>query len=106
MENAFEKYDWSSIKLLDVCGVKASKGHKSKSFGDTGFYQIGIKFTGSTEIFYNGERIMYDDGCVIYLPKEKRADVPYNKTILENGTGVCIFFDSEKELPHKPMRFK
>ena len=101
---SFADYDWSSVKILDVFSVTGHKaGTKLYSEGRTDIYQFGAKLTGKTEIIYNGKVIEYFAGSVLYLPKEKAHGVQYDKTFLENGKSICIFFDSEKPLPSEPV---
>ncbi len=104
MLTAFREYDWSAIRILDVFKVKCHEaGTQLNAFGRTDIYQFGAKFSGKTEVIYNGETIDYCAGSVLYLPKEKCGNIPYNKTFLENGETICIFFDSEKPLPSIPF---
>ena len=104
MMPAFGEYDWGSIRLLDVFRVKCHEvGTVSNAFGRTDIYQFGVKFSGRTEVVYNGKTIDYRAGSVLYLPKEKSGGIPYNKTFLKDGETICIFFDSEKPLPSIPF---
>jgi len=48
----------------------------------------------------------FTEGDVLYLPRESKTDVPYNKVFIQSGSGMCIFFDSVSSLCDKPMLFK
>lgn len=101
--------NWNNIlieNVFPVCVSNEDVGKKRRTFGTTKFYQLGIKFDGETEIFYNKEKITFSAGDVLYLPKEEQADIPYNKTFIKRGTGVCIFFNSNNLLHDKPILFK
>lgn len=102
----FDNLDWTQCQLLNVIPVRATANpHLQRYFADTTFYQIGVKFHGRTVIYYNKQEILFDTGSILYLPKETRTDVPYNKRILENGEGVSIFFDSPVPLTPEPVLF-
>lgn len=101
--------NWNHIIVENVFPVYVPKeeiGKKIRTFGVTKFYQLGIKFDGETEIFYNKEKITFSAGNVLFLPKENRVDIPYNKTFIKSGTGICIFFNSDHFLHDKPVLFK
>ncbi len=101
--------NWNHIIIENVFPVYVPKeeiGKKIRTFGETKFYQLGIKFEGETEIFYNKKKITFSAGDVLFLPKENRADIPYNKTFIKSGTGICIFFNSDHFLHDKPVLFK
>lgn len=101
--------NWNHIlieNVFPVCVSNEDVGKKRRSFGTTKFYQLGVKFDGETEIFYNKEKITFSAGDVLYLPKEEQADIQYNKTFIKCGTGVCIFFNSNNLLYDKPVLFK
>lgn len=107
MKSLFDGFNWNSVRIINAFNVTSPvSGTYIKSFGDTEYYQIGIKFNGGTEIYYNDKRLDFSAGSILYLPKEKTPCVPYNKMVLEKGSGVCIFFDSENSLPDEPKLFK
>ncbi len=107
MKTILDNYDWTKLDIKDVFCVSSGKaGTKLNDGGNTQIYQIGIKFNGLTEIFYNGEQMNFCGGSVLYLPKEKVSGIDYHKTIIEQGDGVCIFFDSLNPLPEKPILIK
>lgn len=100
---------WNNISIENIFPVYVPNedvGKKRRAFGTTKFYQLGIKLEGETEIFYNKEKITFSAGDILYLPKEKRTDIPYNKTFIKQGNGVCIFFNSDNSLYDKPLLFK
>lgn len=102
----FDGLDWTQCQLLNVIPVRAvADPQLLKSTGSTTFYQLGVKFHGQTLINYNGEGILFNTGSILYLPKETEPDIPYNKRIIENGEGVCIFFDSPVPLAKEPALF-
>ena len=104
MQTILNKFDWSSIKIIDVfCVNSGAAGTKINDKGQNGFYQIGLKIGGNTEIFYNGEKLNFRDKSILYLPKENRSDIDYNKTIISQGKSICIFFTSALPLPSKPI---
>lgn len=100
---------WFNILIENIFPVYVSDGDVGKwkyAFGETKFYQLGIKFEGETDIFYNKEKISFSAGDVLFLPKEKNTGIPYNKTFIKGGNGICIFFNSDHFLHDKPMLFK
>lgn len=97
----FKECNTDNIKILQVFSATVGKDDINKkicAFGETNFYQLGIKLNGKTEIFYNGATMDYSDGSVLYLPKESTNGVVYNKTYTASGNGICIFFVSEYPL--------
>ena len=101
----FELYNTDSIHIKNVCSVSVKEnevGNRRYCFGETDFYQLGIKFKGKTKISYNKEYLDYFDETVLFLPCEKLKNIPYNKVFLEHGYGICIFFTSGHALPDKP----
>lgn len=69
----FSKYNWTTLTLDNIVKYKtAETGRKLNTFGRTNLYQLGIKFGGSTEIYYNKKKYMYNDSTIIYLPKETK----------------------------------
>jgi len=104
-----DKYNWNSISfenIFPVCVCEQDLGKRKHAFGETKFYQLGMKFEGETIIHYNKESYTYSAGDVLYLPRESKTDVPYNKVFIQSGSGMCIFFDSVSSLCDKPMLFK
>lgn len=105
----FCDYNTDSLHIINVFTATVNKediGKRLKSFGETGFYQLGIKLKGSTSITYNNEKYCYDDNSVIFLPREKRGDIVYNKVFRQPGSGVCIFFTSEHPLSDKAKLYR
>lgn len=97
----FKDCNTNSINLLQVFSATVNENEINKkinSFGETNFYQFGIKLNGRTEVYYNGTKMDYSGGSVLYLPKENTGNVTYNKTYTEPGSGICIFFTSEYPL--------
>lgn len=97
----FKNCNTNSIQLLRVFSATINESELNKeifAFGDTDFYQLGIKINGKTEISYNSTKIDYSNGSVLYLPKENTSDVPYNKTYITPGKSICIFFTSDYPL--------
>lgn len=106
MENMFLHYDWCAIRLENVFRVKTEEaGTRLHAYARTDVYQLGIKFYGRTDINYHNEPLPFYGGSVLYLPKEERHDIVYNKLIAEAGDGVCVFFGSERPLPPVPHIF-
>ncbi len=109
MVDYFTAYDWSGISLVNVLKLVVSSDdvgnviHFSKPLC---FYQISLKHTGKTNIVYNGKPISFTENSVLYLPKEKNDKINYTKTIVEEGGGVCIFFNTSSELPDFPFLIK
>lgn len=104
MQTILNKYDWSSVKIIDVfCVDSGASGTKIRDHAQDKFYQIGLKIGGNTEIFYNGEKLNFCDKSILYLPKENYTDIDYNKTIIHQGKSICIFFTSDFSLPPKPI---
>ena len=107
MKTLFNSCDWSKPEIKSVFGIRSGKaGTKITDAANTQIYQLSIKLNGLTEIFYNGEKINFCGGSVLYLPKEKSTDIDYHKTIIEQSNGICIFFDSCNPLPDKPILIK
>ena len=107
MEKLFCDWQWGAMSIKNVVSVKTRKSDKKiKGHGNTQVYQLGVKFTGRSFLSYRGENIDFTSGTVVYLPKEKSEDIDYTTVTAEEGTGVCIFFDSESALPSKPQILK
>lgn len=104
----FNKYNTNSLNIINIFSAEVNKndtGRKINQFGETNFYQLGIKLNGTTDIHYNGKYFKYRDNTVLYLPRENRCDVKYNKEYISPGRGVCIFFNSELPLSDAPMLY-
>lgn len=100
----FKSYNTDSIHIQKVFSVSVNDsevGRRCYNFGETKFYQLGIKFKGRTKILYNKECLDYSDETVLFLPRENIENIPYNKTYLKSGFGICIFFKSDNPLPSK-----
>lgn len=107
MEKLFCDWQWGAMSIKNVVSVRTRKSDKKiKGHGNTKAYQIGVKFTGRSSLSYRGENIDFTSGTVVYLPKEKSEDIDYTTVTAEEGTGVCIFFDSESALPPEPQILK
>ena len=94
MENIFCGWQWGAMSIKNVVGVKTHTGRRIKNRGNTQVYQLGVKFTGRSEISYNGKNIDFCPGTALFLPKEETEDIDYTTLTSEGGNGVCIFFDS------------
>ena len=94
------------IKVFTATVNKNEIGKRVHGFGETNFYQLGIKFKGKTSITYNNNKYIYDDNSVLFLPCEKRNDIVYNKIFQQPGSGVCIFFTSKYPLSDKAKIYK
>ena len=95
----FHTYDWSSLTVRNVIFVhSAESGTVIDTFGSQKYYQLAIKFSGKALFHYDGKEYRFEPNDVVYIPKERRSDVPYRRQILEQGDGVCIFFDSANQL--------
>ena len=107
MQKIFEGWKWGPMTVKNVVSVKThSSSRRTRSGGNTQAYQLGVKFTGRSEISYNGENVDFCPGTALFLPKEKTDDIDYTTLTLEGGTGVCIFFDSELPLSQKVQILK
>lgn len=97
----FKDCNTNNIQILRVFSARINEYELNKkiyAFGETNFYQLGIKLNGRTEISYNSTKMDYSNGSVLYLPQEKTDNITYNKTYLAPGDGICIFFTSEYPL--------
>ena len=103
MNEYFEKYDWTSLNIIFTSHTDAIPGEHSVIFADKDKYQLGIKMSGRTDILYNNERYDYWGGTLLYLPKESRDNIVYDRHVIEAGKGVFIFFDSANSLPPFPI---
>ena len=102
----FHTYNWSSLTLRNVIPVhSAESGTIIDTFGSQKYYQLAIKFNGKTFFQYNGQEHMFASNDVVYIPKESRPDIPYRRKIIEQGDGVCIFFDSPTPLSDRMCVF-
>lgn len=103
MEDIFTGFDWSGLTLLNAeHHFVTERDYLFNDIVSTEFYQLGAKFRGYTQVEYNGKQYRYAAGTVLFLPKESRRDIVYNRHIIEPGEGACIFFDSPKQLFDKP----
>lgn len=104
VEDIFSGFDWGGLTLLNAeHHIITYRDYFIKDTVSTEFYQLGAKFCGDTLVSYNGKTYSYTAGTVLYLPKESRRDIVYNRHIREPGEGVYIFFDSPKRLFDKPV---
>lgn len=103
MNEYFEIYDWTGLSILFASHAYAIPGEHSVGFADRDKYQLGIKMNGRTDILYDNERYDYWGGTLLYLPKESRGNILYDRKVIEEGKGVYIFFDSVKPLPPHPI---
>lgn len=104
VEDIFTGFDWGGLTLLNAeYHIITYRDYFIKDTVSTEFYQLGAKFCGDTLVSYNGKTYSYTAGTVLYLPKESRRDIVYNRHIREPGEGVYIFFDSPKRLFDKPV---
>lgn len=97
----FKDYDTDTLKLLQVFSATVTENEENKhihSFGETEFYQLGIKLRGETRISYNRKTFCYHENSVLFLPRETSDCVPYNKVYKKAGVGICIFFTSQTPL--------
>lgn len=107
MEKLFCDWQWGAMSIKNVVSVKTRKSDKKiKGHGNTQVYQLGVKFTGTSEISYRGEKIDFCAGTVLFLPKEKTEDIDYTTLTVEQGNGVCIFFESELPLSSEVQTLK
>ncbi len=103
MEDIFTGFRWTGLTLLQAGGTHtAATDSPVHSFGSTGFFQLGIKFSGETQVQYNKKTYCYSAGTVLYLPKESSADIPYQRTFRKSGEGAYLFFDCPFPLPTAP----
>ena len=53
METMLNKFEWNAVEIKDVFRVNSGvAGTKINDGGNTFVYQIGLKLSGYTEIFY------------------------------------------------------
>ena len=103
MNEYFEKYDWTSLNIIFTSHTDAVPGEHSVIFADKDKYQLGVKMNGRTDILYDNERLDYWGGTLLYLPKESRDNIVYDRKVIEAGKGAYIFFDSAGPLPPFPI---
>ena len=106
MKNIFNLYDWNKTDIIDVFNTSCTKREEGTEIKDrcsTDKYQLGIKFSGLTKVWYDGESFDSCGGSALYLPKEKSADIDYRRKFIKQSEGICIFFDSDRPLPPKPI---
>lgn len=97
----FKDHNTNSIQILRVFSAAINEYELNKrinAFGETNFYQLGMKLNGRTEVSYNSTKMDYSGGSVLYLPKEKTNHITYNKTYVAPGNSICIFFMTEYPL--------
>lgn len=104
MQTLFSDWLWGPMSIQNVVSVK-TKIHPRvyQGKGNTHSYQLGIKFTGRSELCYQGFHIDFRPRTVVYLPKEASEEIDYTTVTEEIGNGVCIFFDSQLPLPSEPQ---
>lgn len=106
MNDIFTGYDWTLLRLLNVQHVySVASARYTMRYGHTDIYQLGFKLHGNTDILYNKTYLPYHENTILYLPKETRTDVPYEKKFLTGGDAISIFFDSAEPLPDRPAVF-
>lgn len=104
MKNFISDYSWQNIRFQGIIHVLVDSAVSHHVLhGVTHMYQLAIKVEGETDIIYNGVPLDFRSRTVIYLPKEKDINVPYEKTLLRNGYGYLIMFDSPDPLPDYPF---
>ena len=104
MKRLFSDWQWSPMRIQNIVSVKTTKSPRVyQNRGNTRACQLGMKFTGHSELHYKGVRIDFGPGTVAYLPKEETEQIDYTTLTKEAGNGVCIFFDSELPLPREPQ---
>lgn len=107
MKPLFSDWQWSPMSIQNAVHVKTSKiPAVIRNKGNQRSCQLGIKFTGHSELRYKGERIDFSPATVVYLPREDTEEIDYTTVTSEVGTGVCIFFDSQLPLPKEPQILK
>lgn len=100
MRLLFDEPGWTAVTVRNVAETMTVKaGTHIVSTGNTASFELAVKCHGATDIRYAGKRLDFHAGSVLYLPKEPHGNVPYVKTILEPGDGVCVFFDSALPMP-------
>lgn len=104
MDRLFAGWKWGAMSIQNVISVKTGRaGTRIKNHGNTVSYQLGVKFNGRSQISYKGNNVDFKPGTALFLPKEQTEDIDYTTLTVEQGMGVCIFFDSEYELPREPQ---
>jgi len=99
----FSKYNWTALSINNVVRYKTDvAGTYVEDTRSTKTYQLGIKFGGSSEIMYDTKKFIYSEDTIMYLPKEKRNNVAYNRTVIQPSTGISIYFNSAYPLHDKP----
>ena len=104
MTPLFSDWQWGAMSVHAVVSVKTRRSSRViHNRGNTQSYQLGIKFTGESELRYKGTRIDFSAGTVAFLPKEETEQIDYTTLTVEEGSGVCIFFDSTLPLAKEPQ---
>ena len=104
MDRLFKGWEWGGMTVHNVVSVKTGRaGARIKGHGNTRSYQLGVKFNGRSQMSYKGVSIDFTPGSALFLPKEETEDIDYVTVTSEQGSGVCIFFDSELPLPREPQ---
>lgn len=104
MNTILSSYNWNNIRICDIFQVSSGKaGTKYTYGGNTYIFQIDLKLSGYTEIFYNNERIEHRANTILYLPKESTPDVDFHQTVITEGETACLFFNTTEVLPPHPV---
>ncbi len=103
MTKYFEKYNWTALTVMLASRAVSETGASACGYGEQDKYQLGIKLTGKTDVFYNGVTYPYHSGMLLYLPKERRDKIIYRRNMIEGGCGAFVFFDSFYSLPPEPF---
>lgn len=107
MAVSLNNYNWKCTDITDVFRVQSGiSGTKINDGCNTKIYQIGLKLSGKTDIFYDGKKYDFYQNTILYLPKETNPNIEYYKTIITSGESLCLFFNSEYKLPDKPFIIK
>lgn len=70
METMLNKFEWNAVEIKDVFRVNSGvAGTKINDGGNTFVYQIDLKLSGYTEIFYDGKKIDFREGTVYICRK-------------------------------------
>ena len=100
MKSLFDGFNWNSVRIINAFDVLSpNSGTYIKSFGDTEFYQIGIKFNGETEIYYNDKRVR--ETAPFLHPKLKAGGLKMNmhKDPAHTGRGGAAFLWKAQKVP-------
>lgn len=103
MDDIFTGYDWGGLSIIEAKRLlRTGRPEFIHDRVSTSFYQLGAKFSGRTTVYYDGKTYDYAAGTILFLPKETRTDIIYDRDIVVPGEGAYVFFDSARPLFDRP----